>query len=144
MTQKMFAFILLGRICEPLNIIKLSTGSPSMKREAQDAKIRSTGSLRPRRWRFWRFREFLWLAGGRWRRHAYQQPCLSARVSKMNRNWGHVLCEIAQRRLENRFGVIADAPGRALTGLFYLPGYGTGIVGYRALKRSADNALLID
>ena len=62
----------------------------------------------------------------------------------MDRNWGHVLGEIAQRRLENRFGVIADAPGGALAGLFYLPGNGTGIVGYRALKRSADNALLID
>jgi len=62
----------------------------------------------------------------------------------MDRNRGHVPGEIAQRRLENRFGVIADAPGGALAGLFYLPGNGTGIVGYRALKRSADNALLID
>jgi hypothetical protein len=62
----------------------------------------------------------------------------------MDRNWGHVLGEIAQRRLENRFGVIADAPGGALADLFYLSGNWTVIVGYRALKRSADNALLID
>jgi hypothetical protein len=62
----------------------------------------------------------------------------------MDRNRGDVLGEIAQSRLENRFGVIADAPGCALAGLFYLAGNGTGIVGYRALKRSADNALPID
>ena len=62
----------------------------------------------------------------------------------MDRNRGDVLGEIAQRRLENRFGVIANAPGRSLAGLFYLPGNGTGIVSYRALKRSADNAFPID
>ena len=62
----------------------------------------------------------------------------------MDRNRGHILSEISQRRLENRFGVIADAPSRALADLFYLPGNGTGIVGYRALERPADNALLID
>ena len=62
----------------------------------------------------------------------------------MDRYRGDVLGEIAQRRLENRFGVIADAPDRALAGLFNLPGNGTGIVGYRALKRSADDALPID
>ena len=62
----------------------------------------------------------------------------------MDRNRGNVLGEIAQRRLENRFGVIANAPGCALAGLFYLAGNGTGIVAYGALKRSADNTLPID
>ena len=40
----------------------------------------------------------------------------------MDRNRGDVLGEIAQSRLENRFGVIANAPGCALAGLFYLAG----------------------
>lgn len=62
----------------------------------------------------------------------------------MHRNRGHILGEISQRRLENRFGVIADAPGRALAGLFHLAGNGTDIVAYRALKRPADYALQID
>src|SRR5215813_4109051 len=97
-----------------------------------------------RRRKLRRFRKFLWLSGGRWLRHAYQQPCLSARVSKMDRNRGHVLGEIAQRRLENCLGVIAIPPGCMLGGLVYLPGKWTRIAGYRALKRSADNALTID
>ena len=62
----------------------------------------------------------------------------------MGRYRGDVLGEIAQSRLENRFCVIADAPDCALAGLFYLAGNGSDIVGYRALKRSAHNALPID
>ena len=59
----------------------------------------------------------------------------------MDRNREHVLGEIAQRRLENGLGVIVDAPGRALAGLFYLTGNGMDIVGYRALKRSGYYAV---
>ena len=62
----------------------------------------------------------------------------------MDRNRGHILSEISQRRLENCFAVIADAPGRTLADLFYLPGNGTGIVGYDGLERPTDNAFLID
>src|SRR6478672_11934543 len=81
-------------------------------------KRRSRFRRLKRRRRFWRFTKFLWLAGGRWFRHPHQQPCLSARVSKMDRNRGDVLREIAKCCLENRFGVIANTPCRALAGLF--------------------------
>ena len=62
----------------------------------------------------------------------------------MDRNWGHVLGKIGQGRLENRFRVIVDTPRRALAALLYQTGNRTGVVAYRALKCSADNAMAID